>query len=146
VVKFIAVAPLLFFNPTIFKFFSKNKFKILLKIDDDSSTSIFRKEPNNLKTVKNLKMLVVFRRLEKQLKLGSAVLKKLREPSTKQQKCYYSPKTTQSSPQKKHVNDSASFANNSIELSVKASKRLMRLVYARVHPDLFTNDRLAQVT
>ena len=31
------------------------------------------------------------------------------------------------------------------ELTVLKSKRLMRLIYARVHPDLYTNDLQAQV-
>ena len=59
-------------------------------------------------------------------------------------KLAYSTKTTQSQSNKKYANSTSNLPITN-ELTLKESKRLMRLVYARVHPDLFTNHLQAQV-
>ncbi len=41
------------------------------------------------------------------------------------------------------TSESSDINNNSLTLG--KSKKLMRLIYSRVHPDLFTNERIAQV-
>jgi hypothetical protein len=98
--------------------------------------------------------MFIVKRLE-QLKLCSFVLKKLHETALSSSSfAPYSTKTTQSNSSngKKYASEAfpshneSNTARSSIELSVKESKRIMRLVYARVHPDLFTNHLKAQVS
>ena len=78
----------------------------------------------------------------KLIKLNSNLLNK-KNVSSIHNLNYACKQHTSSSKANEPTSDASDLDNNSLTLG--KSKRLMRLIYAKVHPDLFTNERIAQV-